>query len=446
MAITVEKIGARDAADRKERVTRDVPQGAVARLHARWIAERGEVIARTRVSLDGAYPGNLVDRGRRGPRELTICPNHLVIDDGTDDGFALAFHEIDAFAIIPSSTPDRPALMIRYVALESPEILRSFTIARPTFPTRSRGVRLGRIASLLADAGVPIIAPNRAVAPRSLAMTWPDARRHADELITWSGTVMAPVGGWMASRQDACKLWLTTDSLFWCDPKGDGVNRLPVDDIIEIVTPPTAHAPQFAIAITDAHGWRQELRFRMPPHRDADLTAAAHASLLAAFCERGVLTRVEPRPAQPWSRPTRSPRRMPIVTPQIPMSDDATPDIVLVAPEGPDAIIRYDDDCMTTLARLDRAIIAAEMTVEEVLQIPQPDPAEARELLAARIASGDLDLLAAHACAQRFRQLEDACLRLRAMIRQLAEGRRSRTAILHERNALMEQLMPREID
>ncbi|MGB3327501.1 MAG: hypothetical protein WBA46_01020, partial [Thermomicrobiales bacterium] len=225
----------------------------------RWEAIRGQVLVRVPVIVVGAFPGSLAQEQMLERADLTVSEFYFAIDEGTEHGFAIPADDIVDLTIVPDPAGNMRALRIRYVADHADGCIQAFTIATTGFRRVSRFKTILRLAAA-ADIQVEAFDPGASRA-RSLAITWAHVRRFSNELMVWSGTASGPVGGWLASARAECRVWMTTHSFFWCDVAGEGVNRLPVADILDATMDLGAATPVVALALRDAEGCRQEIFF-----------------------------------------------------------------------------------------------------------------------------------------------------------------------------------------
>jgi len=263
-----------------------------------WEAMRGQVLVRVPVMAVGAFPGSLRQGQMLERAELTVSEFFFAIDEGTEHGFAIPADDIVDLTIVPDPAGHMRALRIRYVADHETGCVQAFTIATAGFRRVARFKAILRLAAA-ADIAVAAFDPVE-VRPRSLAITWAHVRRFSTELMVWSGTACGPVGGWLASARAECRVWMTTHSFFWCDVAGEGVNRLPVADILDVAMDLGAETPVAAIALRDAEGCRQEILFGFDRREFGERAETTCRSLVEALKEYGVAARTEPTPFAPW--------------------------------------------------------------------------------------------------------------------------------------------------
>lgn len=468
------------------------PLGATAaqeqelRALQRWEALRGQVLVSVPVMAVGAFPGSLRHEQMLERAELTVSEFYFAIDEGTEHGFAIPADDVVELTIVPDPAGNMRALRIRYVADHTDGCIQAFTIATTGFRRVSRFKAILRLAAA-ADIEVEAFDP-AGTRPRSLAITWAHVRRFSSELMVWSGTACGPVGGWLASARAECRVWMTTHSFFWCDVAGEGVNRLPVADILDVTMDLGAETPVAAIALRDAEGCRQEIFFGFDRREFGDRAEATCRSLVEALQEYGVATRI-PAPAfAPWlpgqlvEMPDRVPMRGDAARPRLALAQDPMTDAM------PREVMAWLEMAEETIA-IERVVSAPHIATEPI-DPPSPTPvpidvepdndipivpadpwprmaafesaclAEIRALeshavgeamlggehvglqdalasLATLIEAGEIELLDANRRAQQMRALAECRASLRTLTHQQDAGIRSRSAILTERRAVL---------
>ncbi|HEU0165031.1 MAG TPA: hypothetical protein VFQ54_08300, partial [Thermomicrobiales bacterium] len=147
-----------------------------------------DVLGRLPVECVGAFPNALAHGHQMHRGTLTIHAESLDIDSSHEGSFTLYYDEIAAISLVPSPRRGIPAIQIRYREDSESAEERGFTAAPRGARSRLDGrQRVEAIATLLASAGIPLARDARGAQPRSLALSWPDARAHSSELMVWSG-------------------------------------------------------------------------------------------------------------------------------------------------------------------------------------------------------------------------------------------------------------------
>ncbi|MGC4105612.1 MAG: hypothetical protein QM753_04545 [Thermomicrobiales bacterium] len=451
-----------------------------------WEAIRGQILVSVPVVVVGTFPGSLRQEQVLERAELTVSEFFFAVDEGREHGFAIPADDIVDLTIVPDPAGHMRALRIRYVADHTSGCVQAFTIATTGF---RRVARFKTILRLAAAADIDVIAFDPLdMRPRSLAITWAHVRRFSSELMVWSGTACGPVGGWLASARAECRVWMTTHSFFWCDVAGQGVNRLPVADMLDVTMDLGAETPVLAIALRDGEGYRQEILFGFDRREFGERAESTCRSLMEALKGAGVSTRTEPSALAPWlpgqiadlparpavpGRRARRPAPETNTTPAPVATNDAMPAEVVAwldMAEGtrPIATVASDDHAMTEVAVATSAIVPVQDALDDIPAMPT-DPweqmtvferdcladiraleahAEARTehvitlqdalaALATLIERGEIELLDAHAHAQRMRGLAECRSSLRTLAQQQRAGIRSRSSILTERRSVL---------
>jgi hypothetical protein len=273
------------------------PASRADRIPARWVMERGAVIASAPVNVLGGFPGSLRAMNRLVAASLLITDRYLVVGEGTPDGFALPIGRILAVARVRPSAHANPGLVIHYQ--DGPGV--------GTFGLDFRGIARGRSGRCRADdafaalreAGVrPFRAQHLARSPR-LAMTWQQAQAHAGEDLVWSGTAIGSIGGWFGMQQSGCRIWLTAESLFWTCATADGVNRMPVASIIEARD---GVGDRILVSMRDHAGHRYDLAFDLAVDGQLNAGREQRTRLLNALASLGIAVGAAARPFAPWRR------------------------------------------------------------------------------------------------------------------------------------------------
>lgn len=449
-----------------------------------WEAMRGAVLVRVPVTIIGAFPGSLRRSQLIERAELTVSEFFFTFAEGTAEGFAIAVDDIVDLTIVPDPDGHMRALRMRYVAEQETGCIQTFTIAATGF---RRIAKFKSILSLAAAADIVVTAHDPAAnRPRSLAISWPHVRRFSNELMVWSGTACGPVGGWLASARADCRVWMTTHSFFWCDVAGNGVNRVPVGDMLDVTLDLDSDTPVLAIAIRDGDGCRQDLLFGFDRREYGDAAEDACRSLADALHLHGVVLRNEPAPVVPWRPGYRLPRphhNTPLMRPHHRLtpsprldtpvdasvtlpdevlawldqfdperlfgSDDPAPDDVVdwenqAAGEDAEDGIPVDEPVVLTPWQRMQAWEDACIEAVRALESGAPAPglttdalAPALAALATLIEHGEIDILDADTRARRMHDLAACRDALLALAQQQAAGIRSRSAILTERRSIL---------
>ena len=419
----------------------------------RWRARRGRDLFQSSVEVVGAFPGAIGCGHRMRRSRLAVTERYLICDEGRKQGFAVDVDDILDVAIVPAPSGVMSALRVRYRDAHNEHLIRSFAFSLRGATVSLYGVRRVRsLARLFADAGIPVMDDAITQPPRRLALTWDAARRYSPELMVWSGKATAPVGGWMARDRVTCRVWLTGKSLFWCDPSAAGVNRIPLEDIVDVSGGPLADVPALAVALIDATDTRQELLFGFDGARDQETNRRECQTLINAFASRDVAI-VEPGvPNVPWMA---SSAMRPVVKPvscvQKVNTADLTPELFddatvtndcLELPEEGEAasFTIFEATCLAEIAAINQQIIDPGSFPEVENEISPPILREALDAIALQLADGSMEIEDADNRSRRLKLLSDSWSKLRAIRKQQIVGLRAKSALLHERRAVMMSL------
>lgn len=426
----------------------------------RWKSNRGREVFRSSVELVGAFPGAIGCGHRVRRARLTVTERYLICDEGSRGGFAIDVDDVVDVAIVPAPSRVMSALRIRYRGSGQESIIRSFVFCVHGMTTSLYGVRRVRsLATLFAAAGIPIADSTVAHQPRTLALTWDASRRHSPELMVWSGGASAPVGGWMNRDRMSCRVWLTEQSFFWCDPSGEGVNRTPVEDVLDISAHPEASTPALVVALLDGAGERQELLFSFDAGRNAEASRRECQTLVNAFDSKDVAVIDPTAPHVPWrplttaihlqgARPERIEMQQVEQVKQVEQGESSAlvePERIelsaTVATDEPSACIsEFEANCLAEIASINQQIINPIEAVESGdLALPAA-LSVALDAVAIQLADGSMEIGDADNQVRRLKLLSESRSKLRAIRHQQIAGLRAKSALVYERRAVMTSL------
>lgn len=195
-----------------------------------WTYERGQPLCETQADVSGGFPG-YADLGAILPgAQVRITDAYVTVDEGQPQGFGLPNGWIDGFAPLEEGGDEPPLLLHYHDGVVVRSILFRF---RPGRVASLSARRSARAQSALAGAGIPLIAStlNRG---RAFTLPWDEASAFESEQVVWSGSAAAPVQ--LGDTLVASDIWLTTQSLIWGSGAGDGINRIPLEYLIELVS------------------------------------------------------------------------------------------------------------------------------------------------------------------------------------------------------------------
>lgn len=267
-------------------------------LPASWLAVRGESLYESRVDVIGGFPGFAAGGGCLRDIRLAVIPGMLLIAEGGAHGFGLTVDAISGYALVDGLYRGEPDLMVRYRGDASP---RSLVIRfRPNrLPVRATR-RAERLVEALIATGLNV--PDETGSGRpDFTLSWERADEFASETVRWSGWASAPLTlGDLSARSE---IWLTTQSLMWGSAAGQGLNRVTVSHLLDVVSArlgDRSGSPMVNIGIDGGRGAREDATFvfdqEIPEGRNADECGRMLAALRSLGLPDGI---AEPL-RQPW--------------------------------------------------------------------------------------------------------------------------------------------------
>ena len=249
-----------------------------AKITRAWEANRGRDRLIAQVDIAGGFPGGLRWQNMLTSTTLHLTDRHLIVGEGTKTGFALPLAIIAGSAIQHTTGLKPPCLTVWF---QDADQIGSFSIGfRGTARGRSGLLRAEVWQQHLADVGIPAVETAQARFSANLHLDWDEIHDIVDDEIVFSGNGTASVGGWFASELDDANLWITEHAIIWCGKHGDGVNRLPIDSIINTRS---GYGDRLAIGIEDACGGRYDLYFDFGDKQDRENPGARVHQILASM-------------------------------------------------------------------------------------------------------------------------------------------------------------------
>ena len=274
-----------------------------------WATERGTIRWEAVVDVAGGFPGHAAHGGRLDGASFRVTDRFLLIEEGRPHGFGLPIGCLaDAGADPGSNRAAEPVLRLTY---RDGDLRRAFAVRFRGTLLAPRGARRAeRALAALQAVGVPRRAGD--TAGSSLAMPWGETGPFHGENVIWSGRATAPIGGGL-DRAPA-DVWLTTRSLIWGGAPGDGVCRLPLERVLDVL--PTqlgdrAGTPATYVAFAGADGTRHDVTFVFDAHAHDDRNQRERGAFLVGLRSRGVPLGVGAPARQPWRLDVRP--AMPLV-------------------------------------------------------------------------------------------------------------------------------------
>jgi hypothetical protein len=280
-----------------EAIPQATPRTRVAsRVPARWLIERGETRVEAPVAALGGFPGALRAMNRLDDSRLICTLRYLVVGEGTSHGFAIPMRDVLSASVIRPDHRSNHGLAVWY---RDGETTASFFLQ---FRGMSRGIsgmrRAEQAMHFLVGRGVAPVSAREAQLSPAVHLSWDQAATLAAEEILWAGNGVASVGGWFGSTQEASRVWLTDRSLLWAGASQDGVNYLPLQDIIEARD---GAGDRVSIGIRDALGHRYDVAFDLAPEQvGLDRQANPRVRFMNALASHGVSVGTASTPLAPW--------------------------------------------------------------------------------------------------------------------------------------------------
>lgn len=262
----------------------------------RWVMERGPARAAATVNVLGGFPGALRSMNRLPSTSLIVTQDYLVVGEGTPEGFALPMQAVLAAGMVRYSSRSNPGVVVHF---QDGPAIGSFALdIRGTARGRSGRLRAREILDALEATGVARFAGHQLPRSPGLATSWHEARERGDEPLVWTGMATGSVGGWFGGAHSDCRMWLTTESLFWSYANGEGVNRLALADVLEVRD---GVGDRVMVTLRTAAGHRFDLAFDLAaePGKDGRRQRLSFLNAIASF---GVPVSAVRPPLAPWRR------------------------------------------------------------------------------------------------------------------------------------------------
>ena len=264
-----------------------------------WATERGAVLFESNADLLGGFPG-YADRGCRLENvRLVVTESYLLIDEGLANGFGLPIRWIEGTALVQHSGKSDSALRIFYRERGAPHC---FTIRFGASRLGSRGVsRSQRVQQVLLSTGLTDRFAADAPQEPNFTLPWDQTREFESENAIWTGRATAPLQ--VGSENIASDVWLTTKSLIWGGGAGNGLNRIPLTLLMDLVSTrikDRAGTPVVYISIGDARTGRFELPFIFDLHAPPDRNFRERGAFLVGLRSRGLPDGKPAATLQPW--------------------------------------------------------------------------------------------------------------------------------------------------
>lgn len=264
-----------------------------------WAAERGATLFETTADLIGGFPGYADRGGLLYGANLQITDRFLVVDEGLAHGFGLPLSWIEGSALVNQPGRDDFALRVFYRAAGAP---RLFTIRFRVSRIGARGQRRSvRAQEVLRAAGIADRYADNPPAEPNFTVPWDRTREFEHENVLWTGRASAPVR--VGTESAPSEVWLTTKSLIWGSGDGEGINRVPLPLLMDLVSTRLRDrlgTPAIYLGIGDPSTGRYELPFVFDLHTPPDRNFRERGAFLVGLRSRGIEDGAAVAPCQPW--------------------------------------------------------------------------------------------------------------------------------------------------
>lgn len=264
------------------------------RVSRAWAAERGNEIVRAKVDVSGGFPGSLRWQQQLVNISLYLTDSWLIIGEGTNTGFALPISHLAGASVQGFGGLQPPSLVVWF---QDGDRKGSFLLTfRGTARNRVGELRAQWLFDHLAQLGVPGVDEHTARFTPSIYCAWDNLDDIADDEVLLSGNAIASSAGPFGANLDSVDFWLTERMLIWCPQHGDGLNCLPLTDIVDCRN---GFGDRLAIGIEDACGGRYDLYFDFSSRQERNNPAAQVQHILEAA---GIPLGTVAAPVAPWRR------------------------------------------------------------------------------------------------------------------------------------------------
>ena len=266
-----------------------------------WATERGATLFAATCDVIGGFPG-YADRGAvLAGVDLRITTTYLLAGEGQPHGFAVPIRSIDGTSLVDAPARGEVGLRVFYWDGTLPRIFTlRFRAGRIGLPG-VRAHRPVRAQAALAAAGLDDRFADQPPPEPAFTRSWDRTGDIEQEEVIWTGRASAPVHP--GSALAPSRVWLTTESLIWGSGRGDGINRVPLPLLADLVTTRLRDrlgTPVVYVALDEPGTGRFELAFvfdlrTQPAHgfRERD-------DFLTALRSRGIADGVATPAWQPW--------------------------------------------------------------------------------------------------------------------------------------------------
>lgn len=266
-----------------------------------WLIERGSVQWEAPADLTGGFPGFAGHGCRLDGCQVRVTERFLLVNEGKGNGFGLPLAWLVDADVIPSPLRgDRGEVVLR-VRYNDRDRVRTFLVRFRGPFLALRGPRRAEQA-LAALRGVGLEAGAEELPPLpEITHSWLEAAKFEQENVIWSGVASASAGP--GREPEPCDVWLTTRSVIWGGSMGDGVLRLSLDRVLDVIASELdgrGRTPVLYLSCADEAGGRHDLPFIFDRQHPAQRCHRERGALLVGLRSRGIPLGATPEPPRPW--------------------------------------------------------------------------------------------------------------------------------------------------
>ena len=227
-----------------------------------WLIERGSIEWEAPADLTGGFPGFIAHGCRLEGCQVRVTERFLLVNEGKANGFGLPLGWLVDADVIPSPLRgDRGEFVLR-IRYNDRDRVRTFLVRfRGPFLALRGPRRAEQALAALRAVGLEIGIEDLPPLPE-ITHSWLEAARFEQENVIWSGVASAAAGP--GRESEPCDVWLTTRSVIWGGSMGDGVLRLSLDRVLDVVPGELdgrGRTPVLYLSCADEAGGRHDLPF-----------------------------------------------------------------------------------------------------------------------------------------------------------------------------------------
>jgi hypothetical protein len=264
-----------------------------------WMVERGEILFEASCDIIGGFPGYADVGGHLDSARLRVTERYLLVGEGDTEGFGLPIRWIDGVALVPIGDREEFGLRLYY---QDGASQRLFTARfRGNRLSMRSGPRAERAHLALLRAGLNDQFTVSAPADPSFTVSWDRTEDFESEKVIWAGRATAPVEiGLSGVPSD---VWLTTRSLIWGNAFVNGVHRVPLSllsDVVATTLDDRNATPTIYLGLGDQTTGHYDLPFVFDLQPTPDHKMGDRGAFLVGLRSRGVPVGAPTPRFQPW--------------------------------------------------------------------------------------------------------------------------------------------------